>query len=344
VKRKGFIFQKICEKDNIVRAIYNSSKGKKKRRNVRRILKKSDCYAQEIQEMLMKKTYVPSGYQEEKIWDGANKKERIIYKPKYYPDQVIHWCLMQQIEPIIRRGMYYYNCASIPGRGIHYALQAVKKWLWEDRKHTKYCVKMDIKKFYPSIDQEVLKGQFRRKIKDKDTLWLIETIIDSHEQGLPIGNYTSQWFSNFYLEGFDHYVKEVLGVKYYIRYMDDFCLFGNNKKKLHRARVEVEKYLNEVLHVQVKDNWQLFRVDDRGVDFVGYRIFRDYCLLRKTTSLRIARRMRKIRASEEMSYRDAAAIMSYLGWLKHGNAYNFTQKHISSVWEIEDIKEAIRQG
>jgi RNA-directed DNA polymerase len=280
----------------------------------------------------------------EKIWDGANKKERIIYKPRYYPDQVIHWCLMRQIEGIIKQGMYYYNCASIPGRGIHYALNAVKKWLREDHKHTKYCVKMDIAKFYPSIDKEVLKGQFRRKIKDKDTLWLIETIIDSHTQGLPIGNYTSQWFSNFYLEGLDHYVKEVLGVKYYVRYMDDFCLFGNNKKKLHQARTRVEQYLNEVLHVQVKDNWQLFRVDDRGVDFVGYRIFRDYCLLRKTTSLRIARRMRKIRASGEIAYRDAAAFMSYLGWLKHCNAYNFTQKHLAPVGEIKDIKEVIRQG
>ncbi|MDD2433389.1 MAG: RNA-directed DNA polymerase, partial [Clostridia bacterium] len=173
----------------------------------------------------------------------------------------------------------------------------------------KYCVKMDIRKFYPSIDQEVLKKQFRRKIKDKDTLWLIDTIIDSHKQGLPIGNYTSQWFSNFYLEGFDHYVKEVLGVKYYIRYMDDFCLFGNNKKKLHQARKKVEQYLNEVLHVQVKGNWQLFRVDDRGVDFVGYRIFRDYCLLRKSTALRISRRMRKIRAGEEIEYKDAAALI-----------------------------------
>jgi RNA-directed DNA polymerase len=194
----------------------------------------------------------------------------------------------------------------------------------------------------PACSSGLLIAPLRRKIKDKDTLWLIDTIIDSHKQGLPIGNYTSQWFSNFYLEGFDHYVKKALGVKYYIRYMDDFCLFGNNKKKLHRARVEVEKYLNEVLHVQVKDNWQLFRVDDRGVDFVGYRIFRDYCLLRKSTALRISRRMRKIRASEEIRYKDAAAVMSYWGWLKHCHAYNFTQKHLATVGEMEEIKEVIR--
>ena len=343
MKRVGFIFERIVDKDNILRAIDNSSRGKKKRRNVRRVLDNADKCAAEIQEMLMGKTYQPAKYWEEKIWDGANKKERVIYKPKYYPDQVIHWCLIQQIEFILRRGMYYYSCASIPGKGIHFALKAVKKWLKKDRKHTKYCLQMDIRKFYPSIDREILKELFRKKIKDQDTLWLIDTIIDSHEPGLPIGNYTSQWFSNFYLEGFDHYVKS-LGVKYYVRYMDDFCLFGNNKKKLHGVREKIMNYLSEVLHLKVKDNWQLYRVDVRGVDFVGYRTFRDYCLLRNTTALRIGRRMRKIKGKAVMSYHDAAAIMSYLGWLKHGNTYNFTQKHILSWVEIEGVKEVIRRG
>ncbi len=343
MKRVGFIFEKIIDKDNILWAIDNSARGKRKRKNVQRVLENAEKCAEEIQEMLSKKTYQPAEYFEEVIWDVSNKKERVIYKPKYYPDQVIHWCLIQQIEFILRRGMYYYSCASIPGKGIHFALKAVKKWLKNDRKHTKYCVQMDIRKFYPSIDQEILKGLFRKKIKDQDTLWLIDRIVDSHAPGLPIGNYTSQWFSNFYLGGFDHYVKS-LGVKYYVRYMDDLCLFGNNKKKLHGIRRRIEEYLNEVLHLKVKDNWQLYRVDVRGVDFVGYRIFRDYCLLRNRTALRIARRMRRIAVKENMSYQDATSIMSYLGWLKHSNTYNFTQKHILSRWKMEGIKEVIRRG
>ena len=190
----------------------------------------------------------------------------------------------------------------------------------------------------------MLKGQFRRKIKDEDTLWLIDTIIDSINKGLPIGNYTSQWFSNFYLEVFDHYVKEELKAKYYVRYMDDICLFSNNKKKLHKARKQVEQYLQEVLHVQVKDNWQLFRVDDRGIDFVGYRTFRDHYLLRKKTSLRIARKARKIRTSEEIIYHDAAVVMSYLGWLKHCNAHNFVCRYIFPVGKEKKLKKKIREG
>ena len=118
-------------------------------------------------------------------------------------------------------------------------------------------------------------------------------------------------------------------------------MFGNNKKKLHQARMKAEQYLNEVLHVRVKDNWQFFRVDDRGVDFVGYRIFREYCLLRKSTSLRIARRTRRMRAKGKLMFRDAAAVMSYLGWLKHCNAHNFMREHLLPVGKTEKLKQII---
>lgn len=120
------------------------------------------------------------------IHDGARKKERTIFKPRFYPDQVIHWCLMQQIQPIIAKGMYEYTCASIPDRGIHYGSKYIKKILVRDRKNTKYALKLDVKKFYPSIDKEILKRKFMRVIKDRNTLDLIDKIIDSSEAGLPI--------------------------------------------------------------------------------------------------------------------------------------------------------------
>ncbi len=140
---------------------------KKRRRNVRRVLDNADKCAAEIQEMLMGKTYQPAKYWEEKIWDGgANKKERVIYKPKYYPDQVIHWCLIQQIEFILRRGMYYYSCASIPGERDSFCIKSGKEMVKKkDRKHTKYCLQMDIRKFYPSIDREILKELFRKRLR-----------------------------------------------------------------------------------------------------------------------------------------------------------------------------------
>ena len=145
-----------------------------------------DSYTMNLSKILKNKTYEPNPYIEKKIYDGANKKERTIYKPKFYPDQCVHWALMLQIEDILKKGMYDWSCAAIEGRGVHYGARHIKKILVRDRKNTKYCLKLDIKKYYPSINKELLKKKFRRIIKDYDVLELIEKIIDSSEEGLPI--------------------------------------------------------------------------------------------------------------------------------------------------------------
>lgn len=186
MKRVGNIYEKITKKENIRRAILNASKGKKQRKSVIKILENMNFYVDEIYSMLMNKTYKPSPYVKMLIHDGVRKKERIIYKPQFYPDQIVHWCLMQQIQTIIEKGLYDYTCASIPERGIHYGAKYIKKILVRDRKNTKYALKLDVKKFYPSIDKETMKRKFMKVIKDRDTLDLIDKIIDSSEAGLPI--------------------------------------------------------------------------------------------------------------------------------------------------------------
>ncbi len=254
MKRKGFIYEKIVELSNIESAIYKASIGKGKRKNVEKILDSPTYYAMQVQKMLKEKSYVPSPYIEMKIRDGANKKERIIYKPRFYPDQVVHWALMLQIEPILYKGMYELCCASIKGRGIQRGMKYLKRILVQDRKYTKYCLKLDVKKFYPSVDKDILKSKFRKIIKDQDTLDLIDIIIDSGKEGLPIGNYTSQWVANFYLKDLDHYIKEVLKVKYYVRYMDDVVLFSNNKKELRKVKYAIDEFLVKEKLI-IKENW-----------------------------------------------------------------------------------------
>lgn len=267
MKRKNNIYEKIIEPDNIKKAILNASKGKKARKSVNKIFCNVEYYTLEIQNMLKNKTYEPSPYHEMKIHDGNRKKERIIYKPMFYPDQCVHWALMQQIEPLLMRGMYVFCCASIKNRGIHYASNHIKKILIRDRKNTKYCLKLDVKKFYPSINKEIMKRKFRKIIKDREVLDLLDKIVDSGNKGLPIGNYTSQWFANFYLQDLDHYIKEELKVPYYLRYMDDMILFHRNKKELHKIKNKIEIFLkNEDL--KLKENWQLFKVDSRPIDFI----------------------------------------------------------------------------
>lgn len=121
---------------------------------------------------------------------------------------------------------------------------------------------------------------------------MIDLIIDSSKNGLPIGNYTSQWFANFYLQDLDHYIKEDLHIKYYIRYMDDIVLFHRNKKELHKIKEKIEAFL-EKEDLKLKENWQLFKTDSRPLDFLGYRFYRGYTTLRRGNCLRIRRRIKK---------------------------------------------------
>jgi RNA-directed DNA polymerase len=240
LKRYGYIYDKVCAIENIKLAILKASLGKRKQKRVKKILDHIDSYAASIQFLLKTKSYEPSSYDIKVIQDGANKKERTIYKPRFFPDQIIHWALMLQLEPIIMSGMYEYSCGSIPGRGTSFGQKAIRNWLDKDKKNTKYCLKMDVSKFYPSVDNEILKQSFRTKIKDNDCLWLIDTIIDSN-QGLPIGNYTSQWFSNFFLTGLDHFI--FLGLRFF---RNKTILRKRNALRIMRRvrKIKKKSYLN----------------------------------------------------------------------------------------------------
>lgn len=345
MKRKGNFYNDICNKENIKRAILLAAKGKKNRRNVEKILENIDKYVDILYQMLQSKNIKLSPYKKMTIRDGANKKERIIFKPAFFPDQCIHWTLMLQLQPLLQKGMYEYSCASVPNRGIHYGATYIKRILKDDRKNTKYCLKLDIKKFYPSIDKTICKKKFRRIIKDYDVINLIDTIIDSNsEKGLPIGNFTSQWFANFYLQDLDHFIKEKLKIKYYLRYMDDMILFSRNKKELHKNKILIDEFVNKE-GLKIKENWQLFKVDSRPLDFLGYRFYRGYTTLRRSNFLRIKRRVKKISKRGYLRLTDAYAMISYNGWLSHCNSFNYKNKYIKPYKiTLKKCKGVIRGG
>lgn len=163
------------------------------------------------------------------------------------------------------------------------------------------------------------------------------------KKGCLFGNYTSQWFANFYLQDLDHYIKEQLKVPYYIRYMDDMVIFHRNKKELHKMKDEIEKFLQRE-GLKLKENWQLFKVDSRPIDFLGYRFYRGYTTLRRSNFLRIKRRAKRISKKEKLNYHDAAAMLSYSGWLKHCDSYNYTQKYVKPYINYKKCKEVIRNA
>ena len=337
MKRVGYLHEKIIDKNNIRTAIYNASKRKRKRPGVKKVMDDIESHVDKIHLMLLDGEYIPSPFIEQSIVDNSSGKIRTIQKPKFFPDQCVHWAIMQIVEPVLSKGMDYYCCASVKGRGGKRGQAAVKKWLKNDPKNTKYTFQMDISKFYPSIDQDSLISLLRRKIKDAKCMQLLIAIIRSIEIGLPLGNYSSPIFANFYVQRSDHRIKEKLGIKYMVRYMDDVVMFGPNKKKLHKVRKAIVDYL-EKLKLTVKGNWQVFKTDSRPLDFLGYRFYRDHTTMRRRNALRIRRRVRKVHKKRELSFKDAAAIMSYLGWVYHTDSHGFYEKYLKPYINIKKMK------
>lgn len=340
MKRQGYIFQDIVDFENLKYAIVKASEDKRNRRSVKRILSDLDTYALKLQNLLINNQFTPKQpVQKEIIKKG---KRRLVYMIPFYPDLCVQWAVINAMEQsVFMKGMYYHSYGSIPGRGPKGARKAVEKWIRKDKRYTKYCLSVDIDNFYPSVNCGFLKNMLRKHIKDYNALSLLEKIIDVHDIGTPMGLYSSPWLANFYLQEFDHFVKEKLHIKYYIRYTDNMLFFGNNKKKLHKAFDEIIKYLKGI-GLTLNDDWQVYRPDKRPVDFVGFRFFRDHTEIRKKTSLRIKRRIARIYKKPVLSYKDAAAIMSYAGMTKKCNAHLFYKKNIQPYVNIKKTKEVIR--
>ncbi len=318
-----------------------AAKNKKDRSEVQKVLKNIPLHVDLIYEILITKSYQPGQLKEKTIREGAQQKERHVTKIQFFPDQIVHWAIILVLQPLIMRSSYTYSCGSMPGRGPHRGKKVVERWVRQDKKNTKYCAKLDITKFYPSLTNDFLKQLVRRHIKDPDLLWILDKVINTHKQGAPIGYLTSQWLANLALQRLDYVIKQDLKAKYYMRYMDDMVLFGPNKRKLHSAIKEIRKYLF-TMGLKIKHTWQIFRIDCRALDFMGFRFYRYKTTLRKSLMLRITRRVRKVHRRGRANFRDAAAIISYLGWLKHSQTNAVFTKHVKPYLSIGWLKELVR--
>lgn len=301
--------------ENLVLADSKARKGKSDQHGVVMHNKSRGCNIIALHNCLANKTYINSEYSTFTIFEP---KERLIFRLPYYPDRIVHHAVMNILEPIFVQTFTADTYSCIKGKGIHAASYALRKSL-KDISGTTYCLKIDIKKFYPNIDHDILKSLLRRKIKDHDLLWLLDLIIDSAD-GLPIGNYLSQYFANFYLTYFDHWIKEDLREKHYLRYADDMILLSSSKQHLHQRLNDMRIYLKDRLKLEVKSNYQIFPVQVRGIDFVGYKSFHTHTIIRKSIKKRFARMM--------VLRRNKASEASYLGWFKHCKSKNLTRKLI----------------
>ena len=313
MKRISNIYQLVCSMENLMLADTKARKGKSWQYGVRVHDLNREANLLTLQDKLINKQYATSPYTVFKVYEP---KEREVYRLPYFPDRITHHAIMNVLEPVFVSVFTADTYSCIKNRGIHAAAYAVKKAL-RDIPGTQYCLKLDVKKFYPSIDHDTLKQLLRRKIKDQDLLWLLDEIIDS-APGLPIGNYLSQYLANYYLTYFDHWIKEDLQVKHYFRYADDLVILSDSKETLRSVFNSINTYLSGKLKLQVKSNWQIFPVASRGIDFVGYRFYHSHTLLRKTIKKSFARMISK--------NRNEASIAAYNGWAKHCNSNHLLKK------------------
>lgn len=368
------LFNSICSMDNLYRAYQNAKSGKGWYKEVKQIEKRPFYYLAGLQYMLKNHLFKTSDYEIFILNEG--KKKRDVYKLPFFPDRIAQWAILQVIEPFLLANMTADTYSAIPGKGIqpivddlrgHYKTKIVdgkKKSVWvpsillTDEENTRYCYKIDLHHYYQSINHEVLKQKFRKVFKDPELLWLLDEIADSintateedlielslsgeievdPNTGIPIGNYMSQYSGNFYLSSFDHWVKEVLHVKHYYRYMDDVVIFASSKEELHEIHRKVTAYTRDYLHLNIKGNYQIFPTKVRGVDFVGYRFFGEYTLLRKSTAINFKRKMRACRKKMENNipptYSEWCSFNSYKGWLGNCDSYRLSKKYIEPLIE-----------
>lgn len=313
MNRKGNLFNEIISIENLQIADEKAQKGKKNQYGVQLHNKNRESNILLLHEMLKNRSYKTSEYDVFKVYEP---KEREVFRLPYFPDRITHHAIMNVLEPIFVSTFTADSYSCIKGKGIHANSRNLKKAL-KDVSGTTYCLKIDIKKFYPNINHEVLKTLLRKKYKDNDLLWLLDEIIYS-ANGLPIGNYLSQYFANFYLTYFDHWIKEEKRVKYYFRYADDIVILSDNKAFLHGILAEIKMYFSENLKLEVKKNYQVFPVAARGIDVVGYVHFHTHTLIRKSIKKRFAKAIAK--------KKNKATIASYKGWLLHANTKHLKKK------------------
>ncbi len=362
------LYKPMLEHGNVEQKFHIAAKGKAQRPDVAVILQPENIqrHVETVIEQLLntapegfdvpnpEKAWKPTKHGKVTINEGTNRKQRQIEKPRYNYEQVVHHIVVSACYDIFMQGMYEFSCGSVPNRGAHYGKKYIEKWIRTDERNCKYILKMDIRHFFESVDHDVLKEWLAKKIRDKKMLHILHLIIDGSEQGLPLGYYTSQWLANFMLQPLDHYIKEELKAVHYIRYMDDMVIFGKNKKELHRMQQSIDTYLRERFNLQMKGNWQVYRFDyfdrktkkrkGRPLDFMGFEFWRDKTILRESIMLSCTRKVNRISKKNRITWYDATAILSYMGYVTHTDTYAMYEERIKPYANIKKLKKIVSKN
>lgn len=346
MKSYNNLFGRITSFENLLLAARKAQRGKRFKAATAIFNLNLEKELLRLQEKLVNDTYHHGGYYDFLIYDP---KQRLISAAPYR-DRVVHHALCNVIEPLLDKSFIFDTYACRKNKGTHAAVDRYQAFARKNR----YVLKCDIRKYFASIDHEILLAMIARKIRCLKTQGLIRKIVGSRldpsqttyfpgddlftpitrKKGIPIGNLTSQFFANLYLDGFDHFIKETLGCRHYIRYVDDWVVLDNSKERLNDIKAQAIQYLEGLrLALHPKKN-RVHRVCD-GILFLGYRIFPSHRLLAKSNVLGMRRRLKKM----ELLYRDGKIslasvhqrIQSWIGHAGHADTWRLRQTLLAGV-------------
>lgn len=324
-KRIGYLYE-IMKDESFIRAtVIKACYGRHKRKDVAAVLNDIDNVVSNLSRMLGDDTYVPSPYSELRIYDESSQKYRRIKTLPFYPDCLMQWLLVEVLkDPVFLRGMDYWCCASVPGRGGGRIYKGISSYAKHHHKSARYCLQMDVRHYYDSIDIDILMSKLRRRCKDERLLSVLEKVVrfssDDGKTGIAIGYHLNQWLANFYLEDIDRAIRESGIAGFYSRYMDNMTIIGSNKRKLNKLRKLVENELGKI-GLSLKGDWQIFPLSSRPIQAVGYRYTNNsHALLRKRNWLKFRRQVLRIcvwqKHGKEIPHRNARAFLSRFGSMR----------------------------
>ncbi len=338
--------------DNLVLAWSKARKSKTKRRYVIEFERDLAGNLLKLREKLKNQTYKPLPL---KTFILHDPKTRKISKSDFR-DRIVHHALCNIIEPLFDRTFIYDSCANRKGKGNLFAIKRFDKFKrkvsgngrvlpnnFGDKNYVRgYCLKADIRHYFREVDHKILAGIIGKRIKDERIIWLVERILENHPgetkgKGMPLGNLTSQFFANVYLNEMDYFIKHGLKAKHYIRYVDDFVILHTSKSRLEKWKKQINGFLKDELKLELHPEKSRVIPLSRGVDFVGFRNFYHFRLLRKR-SIRKMRGRIALFARGKMDYDELAR--SFHGWSAHAkwaNSYNISEGM------AKEISQLIRQ-
>jgi len=328
MKRINNLYSSVTSFENLMKAAKKALKGTKSKTESLEFYYNLESNLINLQNELESGTYDPGSYKYFKVFEP--KVREIAVAP--FRDRVVHHAIVNILEPIYENTFISDSYATRKNKGTHKAVSKAQEMI----KKNEWYLKSDIRKYFPSIDHEVLLSILKRKIKDESLLSLLEKIVrngGADGKGLPIGNLTSQFFANVYMDKFDHFVKEELSCKYYIRYMDDFVIFENDKEKLKEILVRLSEYLNKNLKLELKENATYTNKRKNGLSFLGMRIFPNLIRINSVNLKRSVKKMRiKARLYSAGKIKDediTQSAQSIMGYLKYYNSHQLRQDLIA---------------